>query len=56
MFLKGKPEQMLRAIASLNPHGRLGELDEIADAIVFLSGKGSRWIIGQRKPVNGGMA
>ncbi|ERF74337.1 hypothetical protein EPUS_02024 [Endocarpon pusillum Z07020] len=55
LFLKGKPEQMLRAIASLNPQGRLGEPDEIADAIVFLSGKGSRWITGQRTPVNDGM-
>lgn len=31
LFLKGKPEQMLRAIASLNPQGRLGEPDDIAD-------------------------
>ena len=56
LFLKGKPEQMLKAIASLNPQGRLGEPDDIADAIVFLSGEGSRWITGQRIPVNRGMA
>jgi 3-oxoacyl-[acyl-carrier protein] reductase len=56
LFLRGKPEQLLKTIASLNPHNRIGEPDEIADAIVFLSGEGSRWISGQILAVNGGMA
>jgi 3-oxoacyl-[acyl-carrier protein] reductase len=56
LFLKGKSEQMLKAIASANPQGRLGEPEEIADVMVCLSWEGDRWITGQRIPVNGGVA
>ena len=56
LFLKGKPEQLLKTIAGWNPQGRLGEPEDIADVMVFLSGPGSRWLTGQRIPVNGGMA
>lgn len=56
LFLKGKSEQLLKGIASANPQGRIGEPEEIADVILFLCGQGSRWITGQRIPVNGGMA
>lgn len=56
LFMKGKPEQVLKAIASMNPHNRIGTPEEIADAIVFLSGEGSRWMSGQILGVNGGMA
>ena len=56
LFLNGKSEQMLKAVAGANPQGRLGEPEDIADVILFLSGGGSRWITGQRIPVNGGMA
>ncbi|QIW99723.1 hypothetical protein AMS68_005241 [Peltaster fructicola] len=56
LFLKGKSEQVLKAIASGNPHNRIGAPEEIADAIAFLSSPASRWITGQIVPVNGGMA
>jgi 3-oxoacyl-[acyl-carrier protein] reductase len=56
VVLEGKSEQMLKAIAGVNPQGRLGEPEDTAGVMVFLSGEGSRWITGQRIPVNGGMA
>ena len=56
LFLKGKSEEMLKGIASANPHNRIGSPEEVADAIVLLSGPGARWISGQIIPVNGGMA
>ncbi len=47
---------MLKAIAAGNPQGRLGDPEDIADMILFLSGPGSRWITGQSISVNVGMA
>lgn len=54
LFFKGKSEQILKTIASFSPHNRIGEPEEIADAIVFFSGEGSRWVTGQVLGVNGG--
>ena len=54
LFFKGKSEQLLKTIASFSPHNRIGEPEEIADAVVFFSGEGSRWITGQVLGVNGG--
>jgi 3-oxoacyl-[acyl-carrier protein] reductase len=56
LFLEGKSEQLLKTIASLNPHNRIGEPDEVADAIVFLCSSQSRWVSGQTLRVNGGQA
>jgi 3-oxoacyl-[acyl-carrier protein] reductase len=56
LFLDGKPEQVLKTIASLNPHNRIGEPEEVADAIVFLCTPSARWISGQNLRVNGGQA
>ncbi|KAK3708641.1 hypothetical protein LTR37_011363 [Vermiconidia calcicola] len=56
LFMKGKSEQVLNTIASFNPHNRIGTPEEVADAIVFLSSEGSRWVTGQVLGVNGGMA
>ena len=56
LFLRGKPDSLLKQIASLVPQNRIGTPEEIADAIVFLCGEGSRWITGQTIYVNGGMA
>lgn len=36
------------------PLGRIGEPDDIADAIVFLAGDGARWITGQTLVIDGG--
>jgi 3-oxoacyl-[acyl-carrier protein] reductase len=54
LFFKGKNEQVLKMIAGFSPMNRIGEPDEIAETIAYLSG--SRWVSGQVVRVNGGMA
>ena len=56
LFYKSKPESLLKTIAGFNPQNRIGTPEEVADAIIFLSGGGSRWISGQVINANGGMA
>ena len=56
LFFKGKSEQLLKMIAAGSPFNRIGEPEEIADAIAFLSGGDSRWVAGQVVKVNGGFA
>ena len=56
LFYKGKPEQMLKMIAGFSPMGRIGTPEEIAEAIVWLSGGQSRWVTGQVLRANGGLA
>lgn len=53
LFLKGKPQGMIDMMANWSPFAKLGEPEEIADAIAFMSGPGSRWVSGQNIPVNG---
>ena len=55
LFFKDKPEALLKQISSSIPAGRVGEPEEIADAILWLAGEGSRWVSGQVLRVNGGM-
>lgn len=55
LFFKGKPEAAVNAMKSANPFNRLGEPDEIAAVVSFLSGEDSRWIAGQTIKVNGAM-
>ena len=55
LFLEGKSEQLLKMIAGLNPHNRIGTPEEVADAILFLSSASSRWVTGHTLKVNGGM-
>jgi 3-oxoacyl-[acyl-carrier protein] reductase len=54
LFFKGKNEQVLKMIAGFSPMNRIGEPEEIAETIAYLSG--SRWVSGQVVRVNGGMA
>lgn len=54
LFLKGKPEAMLKQIASLSPFNRIGEPDEVAGAFSFLAGPQASWVNGQIIKVNGG--
>ncbi|KAL4933193.1 putative oxidoreductase, short-chain dehydrogenase/reductase family [Aspergillus undulatus] len=56
LFLEGKSDQMLNMIAGLSPFGRIGEPEEIANAVSFLCGKDSSWVSGQILRVNGAMA
>jgi len=56
LFLKGKPEPLLKMIAGFNPQNRIGKPEEIADAVAYLSSPSSSWVTGQVLRVNGGMA
>lgn len=56
LFLKGKPEGVIKAISGLNPQGRLGKPEEIAETVNFLAGPASSWVTGQVLRVNGGHA
>lgn len=54
LFYDGKSEALLKQLAGISPFNKLGEPDEIADAIAFLSSNDSRWVTGQIIRVNGG--
>lgn len=56
LFYQGKSEQVVKQIASLNPHNRVGKPDELGAAIAWLCSEASSWISGQTIRVNGGMA
>ena len=49
------PQEAAGAVAALTPLGRLGEVPDIADAVVFLCSDGARFITGAGLPVDGGM-
>jgi NAD(P)-dependent dehydrogenase (short-subunit alcohol dehydrogenase family) len=48
-------EDCVGAVVGLTPHGRLGEVAEVADAVVFLASDGARFVTGAGLPVDGGM-
>ena len=56
LFMKGKPQQVVDHLASMNPFGRIGEPDDIAEVVVFLASDEAKWINAQNIGVNGGMA
>ena len=49
------PEDQKVALTSQIPMARLGEVDEIAQAVLFLAGESSAYITAQTLHVNGGM-
>ena len=51
----GSPEEAVGAVISLTPSGRLAEVSDIADTVVFLASDASRFINGAGIPVDGGM-
>jgi 3-oxoacyl-[acyl-carrier protein] reductase len=55
LFLEGKDEATIDRIAAQPPLARLGEPEDIAEAVSFIAGPG-RWINGQVLYVNGGIA
>ena len=55
LFLNGKSDAQVRAIASANPFGRLGQPSDIAGVVAFLAGPDSGWVNGQTIRVNGGV-
>ncbi|KAL8820316.1 MAG: hypothetical protein Q9191_007541 [Dirinaria sp. TL-2023a] len=56
LFLRNQNEQTIKMLSSMNPVGRIGEPEEVADGIAFLCGNDSRWVLGQNLRINGGMA
>ena len=48
-------QEAAAAVAGLTPLGRLGEVADMADAVVFLASDGARFITGAGLPVDGGM-
>jgi NAD(P)-dependent dehydrogenase (short-subunit alcohol dehydrogenase family) len=50
----GNTEEGLAQLARANPTGRLAEVEDIADVIVFLATDDARHVIGQLVHVNGG--
>ncbi|OOG56349.1 SDR family oxidoreductase [Rhodanobacter sp. C03] len=55
LFLKGKPQEVVDRLAKLAPLERLGQPEDIADAIAFLAGPDAGWINGQVLRANGGI-
>jgi 3-oxoacyl-[acyl-carrier protein] reductase len=55
LFLNGKSDDQLKAIAGMNPLGRLGQPDDIAGVVSFLAGRDSGWVNGQAIRANGGV-
>jgi len=55
LFLKGKPQQLIDAMANMSPLQRLGQPSDIADAVSFLVGPDGGWINGQVLRANGGV-
>jgi 3alpha(or 20beta)-hydroxysteroid dehydrogenase len=53
--LFGSAEEAVGAVVELTPAGRLGTVEDMADAVVFLASDASRFITGVGLPVDGGM-
>ncbi|MFJ8011277.1 SDR family NAD(P)-dependent oxidoreductase [Streptomyces sp. NPDC096339] len=49
------PEAAVEAVVALTPSGRLGEVADMADAVVFLASDASRFVNGAGLSVDGGM-
>ena len=54
LFLSGKSQELIDSYRRMNAFGRLGEPEDIANAIELLVGDKARWITGQTIRVNGG--
>jgi 3alpha(or 20beta)-hydroxysteroid dehydrogenase len=53
--LFGSPEEAVGAVVGLTPSGRLGEVTDMASAVVFLASDAASFINGIGLPVDGGM-
>jgi len=55
LFLDGKPQAVIDNLSKLAPLERLGQPDDIANAVAFLVGPDGAWINGQVLRANGGI-
>ncbi|HTK00078.1 MAG TPA: SDR family oxidoreductase [Bordetella sp.] len=55
LFLDGKPQEVVDHITKLAPLERLGQPEDIANAVSFLAGPDGAWVNGQTLRVNGGI-
>jgi 3-oxoacyl-[acyl-carrier protein] reductase len=55
LFLDGKTPELIERLAKMAPLERLGQPEDIANAVSFLAGKDGSWISGQTLRANGGM-
>lgn len=55
LFLKGKPQEAIDQLAKMAPLERLGEPEDIANAVAFLVSPDAAWINGQVLRANGGI-
>jgi 3alpha(or 20beta)-hydroxysteroid dehydrogenase len=53
--LFGSVDEAIGAVIAQTPAGRLGEVADMADAVVFLSSDAARFVTGAGLPVDGGM-
>ncbi|KAI0444375.1 short-chain dehydrogenase/reductase SDR [Xylaria telfairii] len=53
LFRQGKPEAMIKGIASQSPFNRLGSPPEIAEVVAFVASPESSWVSGQIIGANG---
>jgi 3-oxoacyl-[acyl-carrier protein] reductase len=56
LFLQGKGDALIAQIAAQAPLERIGQPDDIANAVSFLAGADGGWVNGQVLRVNGGFA
>jgi 3-oxoacyl-[acyl-carrier protein] reductase len=54
LFLNGKSQELIDSFRRMNAYGRLGEPEDIANAVELLVSGQARWITGQTIRVNGG--
>jgi 3-oxoacyl-[acyl-carrier protein] reductase len=55
LFLKNKTDEQIDHLAKMPPLERLGQPEDIADAVAFLVGPDGGWVNGQTIYVNGGI-
>jgi 3-oxoacyl-[acyl-carrier protein] reductase len=56
LFLKGKSEEQLAAMAKMAPLERIGQVDDISGVVSFLAGPDGGWVNSQVLRANGGFA